>query len=163
MYCRFGEARPPTREIMLIDITVKVPEERLPDFYSMYGRWLAGADDASRPTEEGLEGRHPWATGDEDLASEAWGKFSATAKALFSMLIDNPGRKFSGVELAEALDIANGKHGVAGVLAWPRRHCAAVGREWPWLWEYMEDENARYWMTDEVADLFRRARERRGN
>jgi hypothetical protein len=46
-----------------------------------------------------------------------WTKFSPTAEALFPVHIDKPGRTVSGDELADTLDIPNGKHGVAGVLA----------------------------------------------
>jgi hypothetical protein len=70
------------------------------------------------------------------LARSVWGKFSPGAKALFSLLMDEPGRKVSGKDLASTLDIPNGASGVAGVLAWPARHCAAVNRVGPWRWEY---------------------------
>lgn len=53
----------------------------------------------------------------------------------------------------------NGAHGVAGVLAWPSRYCADNGREILWSWEYPDEgEPAVYWLTDEVAALFRQAR-----
>ena len=73
--------------------------------------------------------------------------------------MNEPGSKFGGDELAEMLGIANGKHGVAGVLAWPGRHCIAVGRKWLWSWDYPEGGNAVYWMTDDMAELFGQARE----
>ncbi|EMD30232.1 DUF6416 domain-containing protein [Amycolatopsis azurea] len=143
----------------MIDVTVKVPEDRIPEFYSMFGRWLA--DPAAfevLPTEETEVDLVEWSRSDGDLAKVVWGKFSDKAKALFSTLMDKPGARFSGDELGRLLGLPNGKHGVAGVLGWPGRHCQAVGRTWPWAWEYPEGENARYWMTDEVAALFRRAR-----
>src|SRR5262249_6531104 len=104
---------------MMIDITVKVPEDRVPEFYSMYGAWLNGAphvlmSTATRNADSG--GDHlPWSDSDGALAAEVWDKFSGVAKRLFSRLIDEPDRRFSGEELASLLDIPNGKHGVAGV------------------------------------------------
>ena len=143
----------------MIDITIKVPEDRVAEFYAMYGTWLA-APPAPGPDElESGEGKAPWTPADTELAASVWLKFSETAKCLFSMLIDNPERRFGGDELAEILNIPNGKHGVAGVLAWPGRHCFAVRRTWPWSWAYPHDGTAVYWFTQENADLFREARE----
>lgn len=144
----------------MIDITVKVPEDRVAEFYSMFGRWLAdpvilAVSSTGKPEGEQVA----WSRSDGEIAQVVWGKFSETAKALFSTLIDKPGRQFSGDELAQMLDLPNGKHGVAGVLAWPGRYCQTAGRTWPWTFDYPEGGNARYGMTDEIADLFRRARE----
>jgi hypothetical protein len=102
-----------------------------------------------------------WTNSDDDLllARSVWQKFSPHAKAVFSLLMDQPGTKVSGEDLATRLGIPNGKSGVAGVLAWPARHCAAVGREGPWWWEYgPEGDGAYYWVEPEVADLFNRVR-----
>ena len=67
----------------------------------------------------------------------------------------------AGEELAAAVGIPNGKYGVAGVLTWPTRHCAAVGRTL--LCRYEEpmtpDVSGTYWIDQEVADLFRPVRE----
>lgn len=129
------------------------------EFYSMYGQWLA-----VEPGSAGLEDaadQAAWARSDEDLAAAVWGKLSDRAKQLFSTLIDNPGRKFSGDELAEMLAIPNGKHGVAGVLAWPGRHSVKAGRRLPWSWEYPEEYGpAVYWFEPEIAELFGAARGR---
>jgi hypothetical protein len=73
--------------------------------------------------------------------------------------MDQPGRKVSGKDLASTLDIPNGASGVAGVLAWPARHCAAVNRVGPWRWEYRSEvDGAYYWIDPEVADLFKKVR-----
>lgn len=125
----------------MIDVTVKVPDDRVAEFYLMFGQWLA-AESGSVGLEDAAD-HAAWARSDEDLAATVWGKLSDRAKQLFSMLIDNPGRKFSGDELAEMLAIPNGKHGVAGVLAWLGRHCLKVGRRQP-----------------EIAELFGAARNR---
>jgi len=80
---------------------------------------------------------------------------------MFGLLMDHPGDAMTGEELAAAVGIPNGKYGVAGVLAWPARHCAAVGR--PLLCRYEEpmtpDASGTYWIDQAVADLFRPVRE----
>jgi hypothetical protein len=147
--------------VMMIDVTVKVPEERVPEFYAMFATWLSGSPDVS-PVPIGdpsPEEKAPWTAEDVELARLVWKKFSDPAKGLFSILIDSPETSFSGDELAQRVGIPNGKHGVAGVLAWPGRHSFAVGRTWPWSWSYPDGGNAVYWLTDEVAALFRQARD----
>src|SRR5207247_3163795 len=97
---------------------------------------------------------------DVALARVVWEKFSPRAKALFSLLMDHPGHKVLGEDLAATLNIPNGKSGVAGVLAWPARHCAAVNRVVPWRWEDgPEGGGAYYWVDQEVADLFKKFRD----
>ncbi len=144
----------------MIDVTVKVPEDRVPDFYSMFGRWLAGAEAPPPEPDTGSDSdAKEWSRSDAALARKVWVKFSPPAKALFSTLASNPSHKYSGDELAQALGLENGRHGLAGVLAWPRRHCFAVGRKWCWKWEYPDGETAVYWMNPEMAEVFRLAAE----
>lgn len=149
------------------DITVPVPEDRVPEFYQFFGAWLAGSPSATvAPVGQhaGASGDDlsPWGSTDEDLglAQVVWGKLSERARAMFSLLMESPGEKISGEDIAETLDIPNGKYGVAGVLAWPGRHSYAVGR---WLPIYYEDgpvgASANYWMEPEVADLFNKAKD----
>ena len=146
---------------MMIDVTVKIPEERVGELYELVGRWLSG-----EPLEDAggdAHGTAPknWANTDDDLvlARVVWEKFSPRAKALFSLLMDHPEHKVSGADLAATLDIPNGTSGVAGVLAWPARHCAAVNRVGPWWWEYGPDgDGASYWVEREAADLFNKVR-----
>lgn len=139
----------------MIDVTVKVPEDRVAEFYSMYGNWLAEPGISDGPQDELSD----WKASDTAAAKAVWSKFSDTAKGLFTTLMDSPGSKFSGDELAAQLGIPNGKHGVAGVLAWPGRYCFAEGRNWLWQWDYPVGGNARYWMSPEVSSLFSQARE----
>ncbi len=42
----------------MIDVTVKIPEDRVPEFYQMYGAWLNGHTPAPSPSASG--------TADED-------------------------------------------------------------------------------------------------
>lgn len=141
------------------EIKVLVDEARVAEFYEMFGRWLAG-----RPAEDLPETKPqlPWGSTDDDLAlaQVVWEKLSDRAKALFGVLMDAPETKVSGEKLADDLEIPNGKYGVAGVLAWPGRHCLAVGRQLPVKYaDGAVGESANYWMTQEVAALFRKARD----
>src|SRR5690349_9669330 len=106
-----------------VDLTVPVPADRVAEFYTWFGSWLSrppGAPGREIMEESATSEQVPWSKDhDVELAREVWSKFSPTAKSLFTTLMNEPGSKFSGDELAEMLGIANGKHGVAGVLAWP--------------------------------------------
>jgi hypothetical protein len=146
----------------VIDVTVKVPEDRVGEFYALVGRWLAGEPLASEVADAPVTRNKNWTDSEEDLplARQVWGKLSPPARAMFSTLIDEPERRVSGQDLASVLEIPNGKNGVAGVLAWPARYCAAVNRDLPWCWEYSPDgSGAHYWFEREVADLFRKVRD----
>ncbi|NES14591.1 MULTISPECIES: DUF6416 domain-containing protein [Micromonospora] len=140
------------------EIKVLVPEERIPEFYEMFGRWLAGPP---REVSDGPSDAVAWQDTDSDLelAKVVWAKFSQRAKDLFGVLIDSPEKTFSGEQLASDLDIPNGKYGVAGVLAWPGRYCAEVGRSLPFRFEDGPvGGSGNYSMTPELASLFGKAR-----
>jgi Family of unknown function (DUF6416) len=97
---------------------------------------------------------------DEMLARVVWAKLSNRAKSLFSTLMDAPEQKLSGKDVAEALDIPNGKDGTADLLAWAGRHSSAEERVLPCS-SYEDGPvggSASYWMTKDVAALFRTAR-----
>lgn len=148
---------------MLVDLTVKVPEELVGEVYGALARLLARDQPqvALELAESADSSPEEWSNTDDDvpLAHDVWEKLSPNAKALFSRLMDNPGQTISGEVLAAELGIPNGKYGIAGVLAWPGRHCAAVNRIPLWSWEYGPvGGSADYWMKKEVADLFRRVR-----
>ena len=79
---------------------------------------------------------------------------------MFSLLIDNPEKEFTGEQIAEECGIPNGAHGVAGVLAWPGRHGAAIGRGLPTEWrEDPETLESFYSMPAMRAKMFKAARE----
>ena len=151
----------------MIDITVKVPDDRVGEFYAMFGAWLNGTPVAvpaepakgdAEPTIR-MEGITPWAADDAELAAHVWTKLSDPARRLFSMFIDAPGEQFSGDDVASLLGIEKGRHGIAGLLTWPGRYCVSVGRTYAWSWTYPDGEHAVYWFTPEVAELFRAARD----
>jgi hypothetical protein len=145
----------------MIDVTVKVPEDRVGEFYEVVGRWLTGEEMAGNPLGSPVAGLKDWTDSQDDLALArvVWDKLSPRATAIFSLLMDHPGERMSAEDLASACDIPNGKYGVAGALGWPGRHCAAVNRNLPARYEEGSDESGGiYWFEPEVADLFRKAR-----
>jgi hypothetical protein len=149
------------------DITVPVPEDRVPEFYQFFGAWLAGAPSITASSLGQQVGNPhvevaPWGQTDEDLAlaQVVWEKLSERAKGMFELLMQSPGDKISGEEIAESLDIPNGKYGVAGVLAWPGRHSYAVGRHLPVRYEDGPvGGSANYWIDKGTADLFSKAKD----
>lgn len=145
------------------EVKVLVPNERVAEFYTWFGAWLAGPDasarSASRPAgaDEALA---PWSdtADDRSLARNYWSKLSGPARKLFTILIDAPGETVSGEELAREADIERGVSGVAGVLAWPGRYARQIGKEWIWDYEWAP-EGGQYWMKPDVAAIFSQARE----
>jgi Family of unknown function (DUF6416) len=155
------------------DITVPVPDERTAEFYQFFGRWLAGSvqqepeipGEGSPGVTDTLKGQHDkprhWTGSDDDLedAEYLWGKYNKRAKGLFNLLMEDPGRPYTGRQIAEAVGIPNGANGVAGVLAWPGRYGLERQRHLPSLWKDGEDgAESVYWMEPEVADLFSKVR-----
>lgn len=145
------------------DITVPVPDGRIAEFYQFFGQWLAGSLPYLDPQpfdDDAPDERQHWSAKDQTEAEWLWSKLSKNARAMFTVLIDAPDRKFTGEEIAETANIPNGASGVAGVLAWPGRFCLQQRRHLPTHWRAGEDDAPSvYWMTPEVADLFRTARD----
>jgi hypothetical protein len=138
-------------------LTFEIPDHALGSFYTVVGATLNrarfdAADEPAPPVD--------WGTAPSDVefesAREVWRKFSPRAQAVFSLLIDNPGLAITGEDIASKLDIPNGNRGVAGIVAWPARHCADAG--------YVplfrcEDADGGYWMDPDTAELFARVRD----
>ena len=138
----------------MVDVHVLVDEERVPAFYAMVGEWLA-----KDPAEaEGPAVELPAWTGmakELTLAAVVWQKLSPAARALFGILLEEPGRHVSAEELAQRLGIEKGMYGIAGMLAWPRRHCATAGRRLPVEFEPGPlGEGADYWISAEAVPAF---------
>lgn len=155
------------------NITVPVPDDRTAEFYQFFGLWLAGSlslpgttgasPEVSTTSSQALV-KKTWGSSPEADAADAealWAKYSKNARGMFSLLLDNPGKEFTGDEIAEAVGIPNGAHGVAGVLAWPGRHGAEIGRGLPTSFREDEETGLTYYrMTAEQAELFKAAREK---
>lgn len=138
----------------MAQVTFEIPDKVLGDFYVAVGVVFKRAQTEVRESDEGLR---DWATADSDYskAYSVWRRFSPKAQAVFSLLIDGPGEAMTGDEIALKLDIPNGKHGVAGIVAWPARHCADAGFN-P-LFRF--GDGGAYWMDLATARLFAQARQ----
>lgn len=169
---------------MTIDITIPVPDDRVAEFYQFFSNWLDGtlvlpvtspktsphtspqSSDASAARggaqDASSDGWLLWGNTDADLADAVtlWRKYPARSRAMFSLLMDNPGVSFSGDEIAEKLNIPNGSRGVAGVLAWPARKSKPMRRGLPTEFDDKTDpDRGVYFMPPERAELFKAARE----
>ncbi|HTI34085.1 MAG TPA: DUF6416 domain-containing protein [Miltoncostaea sp.] len=159
-------------------ITVAVPEERVPEFYVWFASFLA-AEPGGPPWSArggGRRGprtgpgrgpwRHPfpepaaWTAADGEQAAWLYGKLAPPARALFDLLIDAPGERRPGNEIAATLGLEKGAHGVAGILAWPGRYARKLARELPIATDGRDDGGTDYYMDADIAQLFAAARER---
>lgn len=156
-------------------VTVAVPEERVPEFYVWFAHFLAAvpgtepSTPAWGPPRGGGPGRgrggpgrrayvEPWTSADADTARWLYGKLAPQARELLDLLLDEPGRHWSGNALAERLGLEKGAHGVAGILAWPGRYCRKLGRPLPIATAKREDGGTDYWVEAAAAELFAAAR-----
>jgi hypothetical protein len=144
----------------LEDITVKVPAGRIAEFYEMHGRWLRGEPSLDPGDADiGEIDRLPWdPEHDLELAKKAWALFPNRAQLVFTTLIDNPGKPYSGDDLAAIHDIPNGRMGLAGVLAWPGRYLYKLGRVLPAKVVPNPEGGSWYSMEPDLAELFKEAR-----
>jgi Family of unknown function (DUF6416) len=142
----------------MVEVTFEVPERLLGQFYTAVGVVLKRAQDANREPDV-----QDWdlMAFDDELAKMVWRKFSPRAQAVFSVLMDNPGEAIPADELAAKVGLAYGRHGLAGVVAWPSRQCAEVHRVPLFRYEAAEKpgETGAYWMDPRTAKLFLAARD----
>jgi hypothetical protein len=156
-------------------VTVAVPEERVPEFYAWFATFLAsepGTGWAGAQSQGGGRGRrgprgsrrhhdvHAWSADDADQAAWLYRKLAPPARELFDLLAGSPGTRVGGEQLAKQLDLDKGAHGVAGILAWPGRYSRHLSRVMPIATEGRADGGTDYYMDPETAELFRTARER---
>ena len=153
-------------------ITVAVPEERVPEFYVWFASFLAaegGGSPMGGPRGRGRRrgGPHhafrepaPWSAADGEQAAWLYGRLAPPARALFDELIDAPGERRAGNEIAARLGLDKGAHGVAGILAWPGRYSRKVARELPIATAGRADGGTDYYMEPAVAEIFAAARTR---
>ena len=150
-------------------VTVAVPEERVPEFYVWFAAFLEaepGAEPRWRgPSRRGSRGsRHggePRAWSVDDAGPQAawlYGRLAPPAGALFDLLIDAPGARFGGEDIAKQLGLEKGAHGLAGLLAWPGRYSRHLGRVLPIDTEGRADGGTDYYMEPDTAALFSAAR-----
>lgn len=151
-------------------VTVAVPEERVPEFYAWFATFLAAEPGAPAPFggrgRRGPRGsrRHhdvqAWSADDADQAAWLYRKLAPPARELFDVLAGSPGARVGGEQLAKQLGLDKGSHGVAGILAWPGRYSRHLDRPMPIATEGRADGGTDYYMDPEIAALFSAARER---
>lgn len=141
----------------LVQVTFEIPERLLGSFYIAVGLVLKQTQHQGATEQEGRELRD-WGTDpfDHEHARMVWRKFSPRAQAAFSLLMETPGVAMSADEIATKIGLANGKHGLAGVLTWPSRQCAELGLAPPFRYDNpaAPGETGSYWMDPETAELF---------
>jgi hypothetical protein len=150
-------------------VTVAVPEERVAEFYTWFGAFLASEPGSFAPSwgrgRRGPRWSRPqgeaqaWSADDADQAAWLYSKLAPPARQLVYLLADAPAQRFGGEEIAKRLGLEKGAHGVAGILAWPGRYCRHLGRVLPIATEGRADGGTDYYMESEVAALFAAARE----
>jgi hypothetical protein len=152
-------------------VTVAVPEERVPEFYAWFAQFLASEPGAPPPfSSRGRRGRRgirrhdddalPWSADDAETAAWLYRKLAPQARELFDLLADSPGARVGGEQVARQLGLDKGAHGVAGILAWPGRYSRHLGRVMPIATEGRADGGTDYYMDPETAALFEAARGR---
>ncbi|HTU84244.1 MAG TPA: DUF6416 domain-containing protein [Solirubrobacteraceae bacterium] len=155
-------------------VTVAVPEERVPEFYAWFAAFLASEPGAGWAGTQSQGGRgrrgprgsrrnhdvHAWSADDADQAAWLYRKLAPPARELFDLLAESPGTRVGGEQLAKRLDLDKGSHGVAGILAWPGRYSRHLNRVMPIATAGRADGGTDYYMDPETAELFRTARER---
>jgi len=149
-------------------VTVAVPEERVPEFYAWFASFLAAEPGAPPPFagggRRGSRGhRHQseaeaWSAQDADQAAWLYRKLAPQARELFDLLAGTPGARFGGEDIAKRLKLEKGAHGVAGILAWPGRYSRHLDRTLPIATEGRPDGGTDYYMDPELAELFTAAR-----
>ena len=149
-------------------ITVAVPEERVPEFYAWFADFLT-AEPGTAPSSErrrhGHRGRRhrsdasAWSANDADQAAWLYRKLAPPARELFDLLLDAPDERFGGELIARRLGLEKGAHGVAGILAWPGRYSRHLDRVLPINTEGRADGGTNYYIDPDTAAIFAAARD----
>ena len=148
-------------------ITVAVPQERVPEFYAWFADFLAAEPGTAAPSQRRRRGdrghRHrsdasAWSADDADQAAWLYHKLAPPARQLFDVLLDAPGKRFGGELIATRLGLEKGAHGVAGILAWPGRYARHLDRVLPIDTEGRADGGTDYYIDPDTAAIFAAAR-----
>jgi hypothetical protein len=149
-------------------ITVAVPEERVPEFYAWFAEFLTAEPGTAPPSEWGRHGHRgrrirphasAWSADDADQAAWLYRKLAPPARELFDLLLDAPGERFGGETIARRLGLEKGAHGVAGILAWPGRYSRHLNRVLPIDTEGRADGGTDYYIDPDTAAIFAAARQ----
>jgi hypothetical protein len=149
----------------MVELSFEVPDRLVGHVYIAIGAVLKrGPQSTTAELELKLSdwGETEAFADEAELADMAWRKFSPRAQAVFALLMENPGVAMEADKIAVKIGLANGRHGLAGVVAWPTRQCAEMRRTPPFRYESppAPGETGSYWMDPQTAQLFIAARER---
>lgn len=134
---------------MLVEVRSMVPEELVPEYYVMVGKWLQGAAPKGAPGHS----RSEWGPEDTPLAMQMREGLPANAGRLLDLLLDQGELDTDGIAAAIGLGDASQVTGVAG---WVGRVANTVGRLSPI--KTSQTSQGTVWRLDpEVAALFRTA------
>ena len=100
------------------EVRVAVPEERVPEFYAWFAAFLVAEPGSPPPLgRHGRRGpgrsRHhepaqAWSADDADQAAWLYNRLAPPARALLDLLIEAPGERFGGENLARRLELQKG-------------------------------------------------------
>ena len=149
-------------------VTVAVPEERVPEFYAWFASFLAAEPGAAPPLAGGGRAARAATDTTERLKpgrrrtpTRPSGCIASSRPRPASCLTYSPpapGARFGGEDIAKRLKLEKGAHGVAGILAWPGRYSRHLDRTLPIATEGRPDGGTDYYMDPELAELFTAAR-----
>lgn len=155
---------------LMTEITVQVPDDRVPEFYRRFSDFIGGAPElieAPLPPSTINGWQVPaWINQDNapQLIAHLWANISDAARDTLRVLVDgaleDQPRAFTPDEIVAVTHHPKGASGTAGVLGQvgheikkvglPRY--ASVGGSWHYLWDW---DQRRYSMAPEVAALLR--------
>ena len=152
-------------------VTVAVPEERVPEFYAWFAAFLASEPGAAPPfggrgrrgprgSPAPRRGSSPGRRTTPTRRPGSTGKLAPPARELFDLLAGRPGARFGGEEIASASGSRRAPTASRASSPGPaatRRH---LGRMLPIATEGRADGGTDYYMDPETATLFTAARDR---
>lgn len=161
-------------EVIVKEVTVWVPEERIPDFYRKFGEFMADTETSFLEGSASTNRVPAWASGPDavELVGNVWRNLSSAGQTALGFLIDGALRerpeKFTPQDLVDELGHPNGSSGIAGVFGSAGRAVKKAGvpryrlgdsdsETWHFVWDW---DGSQYWMAPEVAALFRQAQSR---
>lgn len=136
---------------MLVDVTVKVQEHRLAEFYAMYGQWFAAG--STKSPEAGI--RREWTDDDGELARSAWERFPAKPRLLLELLLAD-GELDSG-EIVRRLGLRDTSQ-VTGLAGWVGRVCNEFDRVSPVRTRPLDGGGTAWGVESSVARIFTEAK-----
>jgi Family of unknown function (DUF6416) len=136
----------------MIDVTVKIEEARLAEFYAMYAEWLKSAPGQERTAAELAD----WRPEDSREAGFVWANLHPGAKRLFEVLLESP-QPVAGVELATVLGPDAREDTVFGSFGPPAKLAKEVGRK-HMIRSGQSPEGNAYWLEPTVKTLLEEVR-----